>query len=79
MSTDKPHKGTIENWFVWQIPESLDHLGYVIVGDSVDHPQFAGEVIRTSVVVGRIDNEIETRNSRYTLGRAAVVQDEVKA
>ena len=73
MTDEKPHKGTINNWFKWSV-EGMSGLGYVIVGDSLDHPQFGGGAIRTSYVVAKIDDEIETRNSRYTLGRKAIEQ-----
>jgi hypothetical protein len=69
MTTEKPHRGTIENW------RHVDlHEGYVIVGRFTDHPwlrKHGGESM-TSLVVSKNGNEIETLNSRYTLG--AVLQ-----
>lgn len=62
----KPHKGTIENWAKLFCTEQ--GLGYVVYGNSVDHPEFGGRQIRTSWVVKHEGTEIETRNSRYTLG-----------
>ncbi len=61
----KPHRGTISEWY----PASCeDGLGYLIFGVSVDHPEFAGRDMHTSYIVKHDGNEIETRNSRYTLG-----------
>lgn len=65
--TDKPHKGRIEDWFEIAVSDK----GNVIFGRAVGHPDFDGEDIRTSFVVKRDGDEIETRNSRYTLGRHA--------
>lgn len=60
--TDKPHKGSITNW------DKLPWYGSnIIVGEFVDHPEFAGKPGHTSPVVKHGGNEIETRNSRYTL------------
>jgi len=68
MSTEeKPHKGTIINWYKQEYSEDLG-LGYVIRGISLDHPDFGPGAMRTSWVVAHEGNEIETRNSRYTLG-----------
>ncbi len=60
----KPHRGMIVEWT--KIPCSLG-IGYYVNGISIDHPQFGGAVMRTSYVVSEEGNEIETRNSRYTL------------
>lgn len=68
----KPHKGTINNWI--SFPHHGPGLGFFIVGDAVDHPQFGSTPIRTSWVVSEDGDEIETRNSRYTLGRKAIEQ-----
>lgn len=68
---DKPHKGTIDHWHKEEWP-TIGGLGYVIVGRSAGHPQFDGRVIHTSYVVAKAGDEIETRNSRYTLGKPAV-------
>lgn len=64
----KEHKGTIDNWYKYPCKPGL---GYVVCGYSVDHPEFAGDWMHTSWVVKREGNEIETRNSRYTLGSEA--------
>jgi hypothetical protein len=45
---EKPHKGTIENWFKLACEQGL---GYAICGRAVGHPQFNGEGICTSYVV----------------------------
>lgn len=66
--SEKPHKGTIDQWF--KLP-CTSGLGYMICGDSVDHPEFGGGDIRTSYVVKHEGSEVETRNSRYTLGNPA--------
>lgn len=64
--SEKPHMGKIVDWY--ERPCGEEHgLGYMIVGRSVDHPRFAGEMFHTSFVVERVGNEIETNNSRYTL------------
>jgi hypothetical protein len=65
---EKPHKGTIENWFKLACKQGL---GYAICGWAVGHPQFNGEGICTSYVVEHDEatGEVETRNSRYTLGK----------
>lgn len=65
MST-KPHFGTINNWSESHMTSR--GLGYIIMGESDGHPQFSGGPIYTSYVVKRDGDEIETRNSRYTLG-----------
>lgn len=61
----KPYKGRIEHWGKRPCPGY--GIGYYIVGRFVDHPQFAGETGHTSWVEKHNGNEIETRNSRYTL------------
>lgn len=66
MNLDKPHYGTINNWHE-RITEG--GLGYIVIGLSDGHPQFDGGPIYTSSVIARAGNEIETRNSRYTLGQ----------
>jgi len=61
----KPHKGEIHSWFIWKSPKSNK---YVIFGHPVGHPDFVNSNwIRTSAVVNRIDNVVETENSFYTL------------
>lgn len=61
---DKPHLGAIENWGK---AECKSGLGYYIVGLFVNHPQFEGSVGHTSYIIAHEGDEIETRNSRYTL------------
>lgn len=68
MHKEKLHKGSIENWF--KLPCSKDKgLGYYIVGDFLNHPDFGNKTTNTSWVEKHdVDSgEIETRNSRYTL------------
>ena len=62
--TEKPHKGRIEQW------EKRKHWGHTLVwGLFVDHPEFMENSYgHTSYIVSQDGNEIETRNSRYTLG-----------
>lgn len=62
----KPHRGRIAGWkkTPWQEPNSL---GFCIEGTFLDHPRFAGRFCHTSNVVAINGNEVETRNSRYTL------------
>ncbi len=63
--SNKPHKGGIKNWFK---SECDSGLGYLIRGQFTDHPEFKGMPDgHTSYVVKRDGNEIETKNSRYTL------------
>lgn len=62
----KPYKGSISDWEERRISPRRG-LGYLIVELFVDHPQFAGKFGFTSDVIAREGNEIETRNSRYTL------------
>jgi hypothetical protein len=64
--SDKPHKGEITNWF--KLPASHG-LGYYIVGQFQNHPEFGQKFTNTSWVE-RHDletGEIETRNSMYRL------------
>lgn len=71
----KPYKGKIYHWAKTPIVrvkeleleygESMG-LGYFIVGFTTETPRL-GSRIRTSWVVKHEGNEIETRNSRYTL------------
>lgn len=64
----KPHKGKIKNWYKREISISQG-LGYQIMGEFVDHEDFAGYEGWTSFVVAHDEatGEIETLNSRYTL------------
>lgn len=61
---EKPHKGTIRHW---EKHPCRDGLGYCVYGVVKGHPQWGEGFIRTSFVVKRDGNEIETNNSRYTL------------
>lgn len=63
MSDSKPHKGRLE---LWRKVEWYD--GYIFVGVFNGHPRFHGKRGHTSKVVGAVGSEIETMNSRYTLG-----------
>lgn len=75
MDMNKPYKGMIENWIklTWK-PEQLlgfpGTLEYSVIGIPINHPEFVGW-IKTSAVVKQEGNEIETLNSRYTLGNAS--------
>ena len=60
---DKSHRGELHNW---RRMECENGLGY-FVGTFMGHPVFTGEHGHTSYVVAHEGDEIETRNSRYTL------------
>lgn len=62
----KPHKGKISDWF--KLPSSHG-LGYYIMGQFHNHPDFGSKFTNTSWVEKHDveTGEIETRNSRYTL------------
>jgi hypothetical protein len=61
----KPHKGRIEQWSKVTYPSE----GVTLVWGLFDgHPNFSGYHGHTSYIVSQEGNEIETRNSRYTLG-----------
>jgi len=64
---EKPHKGTINLWRKLPTFRGIG-LGYYVGGISDGHPDFNGGPIYTSYVVKNVGGEIETRNSRYTLG-----------
>jgi hypothetical protein len=68
----KPHKGTINNWY-----KKHWYGRHIIIGDFVDHHEFAGKSGHTSYIVKHDEEtgEVETRNSRYTLGTPATVTD----
>lgn len=73
MDMNKPHKGVIEDWEIQDIdmdkyPEFHNTLGFVVSGRPISHPDFEGWM-RTSIVLKREGSEIETYNSRYTLGK----------
>lgn len=61
----KPHRGTLKNWH----RREAFGGGYVIVGISHGHPDWHGHLIHTSGIVAERPeiNEVETRNSRYSL------------
>lgn len=66
---DKPHLGRLEQW-------EKHYRGtcpYFYTGIFVGHPQYHGTMGYTSLVVKEDGNEIETLNSRYTLGEAKKV------
>lgn len=70
----KPYKGTIYGWrkipFDPRLIQDVEHLGFVIQG--FRHPSLRklGTFTRTSAVtfMNSTQTEIETLNSRYTLG-----------
>lgn len=61
----KPHRGTIEDWYQEKVIG-----GSVIVGTFIKHPYLGQNDKRscTSLIVSNDGHEIETLNSRYTLG-----------
>jgi len=63
---EKEHKGIIEDWYEHPCSHGLE---YYICGTSMSHPKFSGGWFHTSWVVKKDGDEIETRNSRYTLGK----------
>ena len=65
-TAQKEHKGIITDWLEERCGDY--GLGYIITGLSEGHPQFDGRLIHTSYIIKRDGNEIETLNSRYTLG-----------
>lgn len=76
----KPHKGTIESWRKIKLTkEEISYCSkiygekcgtYYIFGTCINHPEFGTtNMFRSSWIVKRRGNEIETRNSRYTLGK----------
>lgn len=77
----KPHKGTIQNWYKFYLTEEVKQscrdnygeepgLGYIILGTAIQHPQFGTTSgFSSSWVVKHKGNAVETRNSRYTLGK----------
>jgi hypothetical protein len=71
----KPHMGSIERW--WECPVTSRGLGYIICGHLVDRPGYRGGEGHTSWVVAREGDEVETRNSRYTLVGPPVDPDAV--
>ena len=72
---DKPHKGTLGQWKKVQVvPPNEEHLGYYITGVFLGHPQFNLRHGYTSMIVKHDEatGEVETLNSRYTLGEQHV-------
>lgn len=65
LDQSKPHLGRIDFQAEWPTPGL--GLGYRVCGRFLDHPRFGGETGMTSYVVAREGEEIETRNSRYTV------------
>lgn len=65
----KPHYGKLDAWN--KRKEGAIHF---FTGMFVDHPRFAGKYGHTSYMVSHDEDtgEIETRNSRYTLGKPGV-------
>lgn len=62
-ASKKPHKGRISFWFRVHVKD-----GYRINGLTEGHPDFPDETfLTTSLVINRVEGEIETKNSRYTL------------
>jgi hypothetical protein len=62
LNETKPHKGRLSEWRI------IDWYGKdCVVGKFLDHEEFAGYRGHTSYILRRLGNEIETRNSRYTL------------
>lgn len=56
---EKPHKGKILG---------AQRFGHAVFGEAQGHPDFEdGTVILTSSVIKVDGNEVETRNSRYTV------------
>ena len=66
MDRSKLHKGKLEAWEKVLKPP----FGYYFVGKFVGHPIFDGKQGHTSLVVFHSGNEVETLNSRYTLGKS---------
>lgn len=67
----KENKGRLEDWWI-----DNNLRGGVVNGRVYGHPTFKDGVnIRTSTIVDFLDdnNKVETRNSIYTLGVAAVI------
>lgn len=62
----KPHLGTLENWSKYY----YTNTDYVVMGIFMDHPRFHDMRGHTSLVISHDEetDEIETLDSRYTLG-----------
>ena len=59
----KPHKGTLNLW-----RKVTYSNGYNYEGIFEGHPEFNGSMGYTSLILKEEGKEIETLNSRYTLG-----------
>lgn len=65
----KPHKGVIANWYRVERTDSKNNKMTFIQGNFMNHPKLRSHHVRsTSEVVNQYGNEVETLNSRYTLG-----------
>ena len=70
---EKPHRGTIDDWFKLDMshhPYAMG-LGFLIAGSFGDARIDLGHAWTTSWIISHDEalNEIETVNSRYSLGR----------
>ena len=70
----KPHNGTIEQWAVvlasWEDYRAPETEDCCIVGITPDPLiNLHGERLRTSIVIATDGREVETLNSRYTVGK----------
>lgn len=62
----KSHKGTIDKWYKAQRDSDK---AWFIYGYFIEHPTLPrNRLCSTSRVVNQYGNEVETLNSRYTLG-----------
>ena len=68
----KPHLGKIEQWTKHHRGQCVSFITGVFIG----HPDFHGTYGHTSMVIKYDGNEIETLNSRYTLGEPQAVLSE---
>lgn len=64
---EKPHLGRLEQWTRVHRGSCVHYYEAIFIG----HPKFHGSAGYTSVVLKTEGNEIETLNSRYTLGEPA--------
>lgn len=80
--TLKPHYGVIENYEIHYVdakyldPEFPPNERFIVWGNC--ESRFNGRRMHTSLVIKREGNEIETLNSRYTLGEPRKVVTQVK-
>lgn len=70
---DKMHKGYLDYWIKCST-EDGKYTWYE--GQFRDHPLFHGHWGHTSNVLVEVGNEIETLNSRYTLGLPNLLEEE---